>query len=459
MYKGNQPQEFKKLHTKYGPVVRTGPNELSFIGADAWEDIYGIQKDGLNFQKDPAWLAVVSPQDGQTGVSMAPPETHQRQRNALGATFTNEALLTQEEILMVHADRLMGVLRSHANQKKAIDFSSWFTYATFDVIGDVVFGEPFGCLDESEACKWADAINTIFQSGAWEQAVGQVAGVGTILHRLLVKALVPKEAKAWRQKHLQGAIDKTRRRMRDGERSHPDMIGHIVRNNEVRKARLSETEMLLNMVQFISAGSETTASLLTGWVYFLLSNPACYDRVKAEVRDAFRTKEDITWASVGKLKYLEATVHEALRLTSPAPCNQHRVVPPQGHGNVIDGHFVPAGTTVAVAPWVAERHPDNFTDPEKFEPERWLGTNPRYKDDKLHASQPFGLGVRACVGKNLSYFEARLIMGNLLWQFDMEFDKSDFATSERRRWDETDMLVWHVWVKPAMLIQLRERAL
>ncbi|THY39205.1 hypothetical protein D6C98_10092 [Aureobasidium pullulans] len=146
------------------------------------------------------------------------------------------------------------------------------------------------------------------------------------------------------------------------------------------------------MVQFISAGSETTASLLTGWIYFLLSNPA---------------------ANVSKLTYLEATVNEALRLVSPAPCNQHRVVPPSGEGNVIDGHFVP--------PSVAERHPKNFTDPKKFEPERWLGTE-RYKHDKLHASQPFGLGVRACVGKNLSYFEARLLMGNLLWRFDLAFD-------------------------------------
>lgn len=84
-----------------------------------------LKKNGLNFQKDPAWLAVVSPKDGQTGVSMAPPETHARQRNALGATFTNEALLTQEDVLQLHTDRLMEVLRTHAREKKAINFSSW----------------------------------------------------------------------------------------------------------------------------------------------------------------------------------------------------------------------------------------------------------------------------------------------------------------------------------------------
>lgn len=330
------------------------------------------------------------------------------------------------------------------------------TYVAFDVIGEVVFSEPFGCLDGKETTEWAGAINDIFKSGAWEQALGQVAGVGSWMHRLLVKALVPEAPKVWRLKHLSQATEKTKRRLADTSRPHPDMIAHILRNNKTKKNRLSETELILNMVQFISAGSETTASLMTGWTYLLLANPAVYARVSKEVRDAFTSPDQITWASVGKLKYLEATTHEALRLISPAPCNQHRVVPP-GPGKTIDGHYIPAGVTVATAPWVAERHPDNFTDPEKFEPERWLGAE-RYKGDKLHASQPFGLGVRACIGKNLSYFEARLLMGLILWHFDMTFDQSRQAKISKEKWDKADMKVWHVWVKPPMLVKMRVRS-
>ena len=269
----------------------------------------------------------------------------------------------------------------------------------------------------------------------------------------MVKMLIPSAPKTWRQKHLSKATEKTMRRLANKERPHPDMIGHILRNNETKKARLSQTELILNMVQFISAGSETTASLLTGWTYLILANPHVYRRVVNEVRDAFSSPEEITWASVGKLSYLEATTHEALRLVSPAPCNQHRVVPPSGKGNMIDGHFVPPGVTVAVAPWVAERHPDNFTDPEKFEPDRWLGAQ-RYQSDKLRASQPFGLGVRACVGKNLSFFEARLLMGHLLWHFDLAFDQTPVAKAARRKWEDSDILVWHVWVKPPMLVKM-----
>ncbi|KAK4611531.1 Cytochrome P450 monooxygenase abl2 [Fulvia fulva] len=430
VYAGTQPRTFQALHAKYGHVFRSGPNDLSFCGADAWEDIYGVQKVGPNFQKDPSWLAVVSPKNGQTGVSMAPPETHTRQRNALGATFMNEALLNQEEFIRGHVEKFMEVLRKCAKENRAIDFSHWFTYLSFDVIGEVVFGEPFSCLDDEEhATSWARAINDIFQSGAWEQAFGQAAGVQTWLHRMLVKAFIPEAPKIWRQKHLKQSTEKTMRRLKEGERGHGDIVGHILRNNETKKARLSETELILNMVQFISAGSETTASLFTGWIFYILSSPDAQKKVVEEVRNAFSSPEEISWTSVGKLAYLEATIHEALRLVSPAPCNQHRVVPP-GQGKMIDGNYVPPGVTVGVAAGVAERHPDNWTDAEKFVPERWLGAE-RYQNDKRHASQPFGLGVRACVGKNLSFFEARLMLANLLWNFDLCFDESAEAREAR----------------------------
>lgn len=89
-----------------------------------------MQKNGLNFQKDPSWLAVVSNSNGSTGVSLAPPDTHTRQRNALGATFTNEALLTQEQYLQRHVYKFMDVLSQRAEADKAIDLSNWCKSST-----------------------------------------------------------------------------------------------------------------------------------------------------------------------------------------------------------------------------------------------------------------------------------------------------------------------------------------
>ncbi|KAG4436050.1 Zeaxanthin epoxidase, chloroplastic [Cadophora sp. M221] len=452
LLRANQPMAHRKLHEKYGPIVRVAPNELSFIGADAWEGIYGFQKTGPNFEKSPIFIGAVSPVEGQMGISLAPNEPHSRQRKALAAAFTNNALLQQQVILQRHVDKLMMALKKMAADKQSVNMADWYTFTTFDMIGDICFAEPFGCLDDGAANEWAKAIVNIFKSAVWDQAMRRLAGTGSLLHKVLVKLVVPAEAAKWRVTHFSKSKEKTLRRLADPDRQHPDLIQHILKNEGSRKG-LTQTEIVLNMVLFISAGSETTANLMTGWTYFMISHPHILQRVTDEVRAAFSSDRDIKWETVKDLSYLEATMHEALRLFSPAPANQQRVVPVGGA--MIDGHFIPAGTTVAVAPFAAVRSPLNFVDGEKFAPERWLGDK-HYASDNLHASQPFSLGPRGCIGKNLSFFEMRLILTHLLWNFDLALAEGKVSSHCKKRWDETDMECYQTWMKPDLWASLKE---
>ena len=131
-----------------------------------------------------------------------------------------------------------------------------------------------------------------------------------------MKLLVPPKAAEWRTIHLSNSRDKTIQRLKDGARDHPDFISQILKNSDSKKA-LTETEIELNMALFISAGTDTTATTLTGWTYFVCTHPEVYERVVREVRDAFEGDEDIKWENVRKLRYLEATIYEALRLFPP----------------------------------------------------------------------------------------------------------------------------------------------
>lgn len=75
-------------------------------------------------------------------------------------------------------------------------------------------------------------------------------------------------------------------------------------------------------------------------------------------------------------------------------------------------------------PWATHHNPQNFADPDKFVPERWLPADhrlhdPRYASDNKAAFKPFAAGMRDCIGKNLAYAEMRLITARLLWHFDM----------------------------------------
>lgn len=140
--------DYKIHHDKYGPVVRVMPNELSFNTAKAWEDIYGHRVGMANMDKDPIHVGAVEAIPGATNLTMAPDLHHARQRRALAHAFSKQALLEQEPILKGYVNLFVKRLREMAHRGEAANMVSWYNFCTFDIIGDLSFGEPFGCLQE-----------------------------------------------------------------------------------------------------------------------------------------------------------------------------------------------------------------------------------------------------------------------------------------------------------------------
>lgn len=323
-------------------------------------------------------------------------------------------------------------------------------------MGDLCFAEPFGCLDQASATEWSTSVINVFIAATWTQGIRRLCGVGTLLESLATKLFVPAKAAQWRNTHLNNSRDKTAKRLADGDREHTDFIYQILRHNEAKNS-LSDTEIKLNMALFISAGTDTTATTLTGWTYYICTHPSVYARVISEIRSAIPDAEDIKWENVRNLRYLEATIHEALRLFPPSGASQQRIVP-RG-GATIDGFYVPAGTTVAVSPWASTRSKLNFHDPDDFRPERWLSEGEEYANDRLGASLPFGMGPRVCIGRNLAYMEMRLVAAHLLWSFDMAIDRGRYE-GENSAWGFEGRMktqkVFHSMTKPELWVGLKE---
>ncbi|OBT81646.1 hypothetical protein VE02_09971 [Pseudogymnoascus sp. 03VT05] len=414
---GNQHAYYRSIHEKYGPIVRVSPGELSFVSVEAREEIYGLRKGGLNMEKSAIFLGAVGSVEGQTGVSLALNAEHTRKRRVLGYLFTNTALLQHKSLLQLHVNKLVALLKKKAAEDQPVDVSSW--------------------------------------SATWTQGIRRLYGVGTLLEALATKLLVPAKAAQWRNTHLNNSRKKTAKRLADRDRKHTDFIYQILIHNEAKNSR-SDTEIKLNMALFISAGTDTTATTLTGWTYYMCTHPAVYAPVVSEIRSCIADAEDIKWENVRNLRYLEATIHEALRLFPPSGASQQRIVP-RG-GATIDGFYVPAGTTVAISPWASTRSKVNFHDPVDFCPERWLGEEGEYANDRLGASLPFGTGPRVC-GRNLAYMEMRLVAAHLLWSFDMAIDRGTYEGKNSAWGFEGRMKtqkVFHSMTKPELWVGLKE---
>ena len=156
MMGGYLPYRLKELHDRYGPVVRVAPNELSFIDAMAWKDVYTHKE----YIRPGEWRNRLPGKTSDHFIS-AGIETHSRFRKVFNAAFSEQALRRQEPIVHYYVGRLMHRLNEavDAPQPSAgINIVDLFNYATFDIIGDLGWGKSFGCLERMEYHPWITIV-------------------------------------------------------------------------------------------------------------------------------------------------------------------------------------------------------------------------------------------------------------------------------------------------------------
>ncbi|KAL8736437.1 MAG: hypothetical protein Q9166_000229 [cf. Caloplaca sp. 2 TL-2023] len=414
------------LHAKYGPVVRTGPDELSFIGPSAWQDIYTTRPQLPKVSK-----GIFLSYNGVPGVAtQVITEEHTRQRRILSHAFSERALREQEGILKQYTDLLITKLKEQVKQTEkssvTLDISKWYNYTTFDTIGDLLFNDPFHSLENSADHPWVATIFSGLKFGVLMTAFHHFPPLPTV-----VNYLMPQSIRDNAKRHFMWSRDKITRRIQT-ETKRPDFMTYILGNNEGEE-KMTRDEMDSNGSFLILAGSETSATTCSSSTFFFLKNRAVYERLKKEVRDAFKSADDITVQSAAKLPFLHAVITETLRLHPPGPVSVPRMV--DRPGVVVDGYEVPVGTRVGIPGKTMFRSPTNFVEPNVYAPERWLpDADPKYNADRKEAHEPFMVGPRNCLGKPLAWAEMNLILCKVMWNFDMELaegNKEDWSMEQK----------------------------
>jgi len=144
---------------------------------------------------------------------------------------------------------------------------------------------------------------------------------------------------------------------------------------------------------------------------------------------------------------LNAVIEEGLRVYPPVPSRFPRRT---AEGTLIDGQFVPADISVGVHQYSSSHSPLTYHQPDKFFPHRWLPNPPtEYANDILDSNQPFSLGPRGCLGRNLAYAEMRCILARMVWEFDLMLDERSDGWMKQK--------VFTLWEKGPLWVQLKGR--
>lgn len=430
---GDWPHHLAKAHRKYGDVVRIGPNELSFASTSSWKEIYGHASKGRStFLKSDFY----DPREEPHLANARDPIEHSTQRRALSAAFSAKALRDQEAVIHQYVDMFMAQLGKLAGATtKGVDIPAAFNWLTFDIIGDLTFGESFDAVKDWKTHPW---ISVIVDSVFWTNIINMRNKV-PLLNLVLPFFFNGDLAKRFAF-HVQLTKEKTEKRVQQKDAfGREDFFKAILSKGDWDRGRLEA-----NAEMFVVAGSETTATTLSGLMYFLTKYPHCIDQLRKEVTSAFTSYHDITADATSKLPYLHAVIEEGLRMYPPVSFGLPRVCP----GAVVSDRWIPAGTIVSTHSWTTHRDPRYWHDAETFLPERWIGDG--FGDCK-EAFYPFSLGPRGCLGINLAYMELRIILSKLVWAYDWELIDKDVD------WVRGNKL-YLLWKKPEMKMRFYPRA-
>jgi len=271
---------------------------------------------------------------------MSDDANHARQRRALAHSFSQKALVEQEDIIQHYVTLYIKHLNRMEANNESFNMVNWLNFTTFDIIGDLAFGEPFGCLETGEFHFWVSLIFETVKAGAIEQATRRLATAGTFFQSLLLK-LIPNYIRENRKNHLKFSTEKVMRRLANKNTDHKDFIWYILKQKD--KYNLNQDEIIVNSALFIVAGSETTANALSGILARLIYNPEKYKILVEEIRAAFKSDDEIKYEKLNELTYLNAVLEEGLRIHPPVPTGLLRTVPKEG--DTIDGIWVPGGVS------------------------------------------------------------------------------------------------------------------
>ncbi|CAJ2506593.1 Uu.00g077790.m01.CDS01 [Anthostomella pinea] len=332
--------------------------------------------------------------------------------------FTGRALSRQEPIIQFYVDLLVQRLSqritamSDENQGSVVNVVDWFHWFAFDLIGELAFGESFGCLEDTKHHPWITMIFSSIKMMAFAAVTRYYAGLEPLL-----LFLRPPSIRKMQDDHYEMALEKIHRRMAGSDRD--DFMSPMLKNNPDFD-RMTVPEIESSTAILILAGSETTATTLCGIVNCLVQNPRQLRNLEEEIRGHFASETGITLRAIQNLPFLNAVVWEGLRMCNPVAGGILRSVPKGG--STLCGHFLPQSTHVLINTTAMSLSEAKFRRAHEFLPERFLPEDMRpteFARDHRQNQKPFGLGARSCLGKSFALAEMRLALARLMWRFDI----------------------------------------
>ncbi|KAF4125981.1 Cytochrome P450 [Geosmithia morbida] len=414
-----------RLHEKYGPIVRTGPNSVDIADGAVLDTIY-MEKGG--FLK-PEFYRNFDIDGHATIFTSTDPSYRALRAKAVNPLFSTANLRGGASLLAASSQGFTERLRRETARAKTADGKVNILALTrgfaLDSLTSYLLRRRYGATDEDIVKQNGEAESKSGKAGdssmSASSMVDSFVGVGKSwylpiwafqTYERFMGTILPDpqvdQSMACVDTFLKGVLDQAKQEVAQETTAQPATSFPA----RLLKAGFSDSEVTAQCKDLVFAGTDSTAMNLATICFMLCKHPAVYQALRREILAQGPSHPDPS-----SLPYLQAVIREGLRLSMANPTRLPRLVPAAGfrYGD----YFLPQGTVVSCTPFELHLNGKVFQDPQEFKPERWLDdANP--SEEMKRDMIPFGRGTRQCIARNLAMTELNTVVSKIAAQNALE---------------------------------------
>ncbi|CEI61762.1 unnamed protein product [Fusarium venenatum] len=427
-FRGTWHDDVVNIHKQYGQVVRISPGEVSFTDEHAMKSIYGH---GKHVVKSKFYDAFIVSNMTISFFATRDKNVHRFLRSRVASAYSMTSILTMEPLIQNVMDFNLQKLGELADEGNSFSIDKMVNYFTSDVVGQLAIGGMVGFLEQKKD------VGGIIQS--IHDGFYFMGNMGILPMQMF---WINNPVSKWLTKHFGGdrlnAFDvfidwldsRVEERMTKGilPNQRRDLLQHFIEAKDPRGYPVGKKDVMIEGVNILAAGSDTTAIGILACLGYLLTDPRAKAKLIEEIDNAYKELgledegREISYKEAEKLPYLSAVITESTRLHPSIQYQLPRIVPSEGAH--VGEYFLPPGTTCGTSARAVNCSREIFgSDAEDFRPERWI---PQSIEDKERIRKEksllmtFGMGSRSCIGKHLATVELYKYITQFFRYYDAE---------------------------------------
>ncbi|THY25748.1 cytochrome P450 monooxygenase [Aureobasidium pullulans] len=382
------------------------------------------------------------------GILLTEGQEHKTQRKNLTPAFSYRHVKDLYPVFWEQSrDMILGIdkdIESKATDEdetkqtsSEVNVDGWTSRATLDIIGVATIGKSFGAIEDDQSELYR-TYQTLFKQDWQTRMIGLL---NFILPFWFLRALpIPRNVKVEKARVYLSKIcfemlaEKRSKIAAAKEKDKSDEIagGIDILSVAMQSGGFTDGQVVDQLLTFLAAGHETTATAMTWAVYVLGKHSDVQQKLCDELRasplpDIRDTGAKVTAEQIEQLPYLHAVVNEVLRFYCPIPMT----IRIAEKDVILAGHPIPKGTTV-LTPLIAANHNSAMwsEDPKVFNPERWMGPGRANTGgaESNYSNMTFSHGPRGCIGASFAKAEFACLLAAWVLGFETTLVDPDMET-------------------------------